>query len=190
MNSHSLFNLKCLISSSVLKSTFTGHRILNDIVFSFIILKMWFLSVGFALFWFLAFIFPEEKSVNIRIIFSLCSTCSSSLPDSIIFSLSLDFGIFTTACLGLTFLLFVLWIYWDYWMLHKIWKDFAHYFLNYIFCPFLFVLYFWDSDYTYVRILDTAPWASEALIIFFHSFFSLFFRLDNFHWCIFNWLFL
>lgn len=52
MNFLSFFNLKCLTSSWVLKDKFPDHRILTDIFFSFIILKIWFICIEFALFGF------------------------------------------------------------------------------------------------------------------------------------------
>ena len=89
---HSLFNLKCFISSSDVKDNFIGHKYLSD-GFSFHYFKdidhvCW---VCFILVFLASFFFSDEKLVVI---------CPQ-------FSLYLWFHHITIMCLGLTSLLFV-----------------------------------------------------------------------------------
>lgn len=94
--------------------------------------------------------------------------------DSKIFSLSLHFRILTIMCLGLTFLLFIFWVHWDFLDVISNLRRLGPYFLKFIFCPILSVLS-WDSNYTYVRILEIDPWVLRlwALSVIFSSVFWL-----------------
>lgn len=61
----------------------------------------------------------------------------------------------------------------------KIGQIFSHYFFQYLFCSFVSALFFWDFHYSYVGSLDGVPQISEALLIFIHSFFFIFLKLNN-----------
>lgn len=78
---------------------------------------------------------------------------------------------------------------------YQIWeiKHFlSHYFFEYFFCPFLFIL-FWYSHYTYVSVLNGVPNLPETLLFF--ILLSLLLRLYDLCWslfkftdCFFRWL--
>ena len=60
----------------------------------------------------------------------------------------------------------------------QIWKHFSHYFFKYFLGLTLFLLSFWDSDDTDVRLFVTVPQVSEVLFIFFSQS-TLLLRLGN-----------
>lgn len=65
-------------------------------------------------------------------------------------------------------------VYWASWicrlMLFIKFGSFKPVFLQYILCPFLSFLSFWDSHYMYLGMFDVLSWFSEALFIFLHPF--------------------
>lgn len=57
--------------------------------------------------------------------------------------------------------------------------DFIVFFVQTLFLfPFL-SLSFWDFHYVHADTFDDVPWVSEILLIFLHSFFLFFIKLDN-----------
>jgi len=51
------------------------------------------------------------------------------------------------------------------------WEVFNYYLLKYFLMPFLFVLFFWDTEDSNVWVFNIVPEVSEIALISFHSFF-------------------
>lgn len=92
------------------------------------------------------------------------------------------------ACLILSYLEFIEFSALQINVFHQTRKVLRHYFFKYSFCPLFHLLSFWNFYYACVRMLDSTPQVSEALLIFLHSFLfctsdwiiSIIFKFSNF----------
>lgn len=101
---------------------------------------------------------PTPSSRVEQKVITATTNCSPSSTTVKIFSLSLAFGILNTTCLGVVFSVALqLGVSWGSWpwrnVCRQIWKSIASYFFRYNFCT-NFILSFWLSNGTYLRLFD------------------------------------
>lgn len=95
---------------------------------------------------------------------------------------------FITMCIGVNLFGFILLTVVEVlWNVHSclpwIWKVFSHYFFKYLIISFLYPFSFWESQNSYISVLD-----GSHRLYFLHSFFFLLHIWDSFNHPIFNFV--